>query len=289
MSEDQIDTALSAINHPIRRSIVCYLAESGPQSYTSLLEKFKLQTGTLNHHLMMLKAILEQDDGGRYSLNRNGRIAHQLLIYAETSFAKPELPTVKRRMIVPALRDSAFGFYKLLFHPAKAFVEAQERLGPYTVCGAIVMALFFVSTPLLSTYTIARSLAGLLSVLLFSFAFVRLAYNKNPRLLRLTVSVSVSYLPAIMLNFLTILFAMFEFTPWAPLPFIVFEDPGYVALMQIFAAVFIWRFILLFFALRESCKLTASQSFAAVFASSIIENTMAFLVDYLSRMPIKFP
>lgn len=284
MSEDQIDAMLSAINHPIRRDIVCYLAESGPQSYSALLEKFKLQTGTLNHHLGMLKALLEQDEDKRYSLNRHGQIAYQLLTYAKASFAKPVLPTVKRRMIVPALRDSALGFYKLVFHPAKAFVEAQEGLGPYTVCGAIVMTLLFASTPSLSTYTITRSITGSLGVLLFCSAFAQLAYNKNPRLSRLTVSVSMSYLPAIILNLLTLLFAVFEFTPWTPLPFIIVEDPGYIVLMQLFAAVFIWRFILLFFAVRESCKLSASQSFTAVFASSIIENMIAFVVDYLFRM-----
>jgi len=56
------------------------------------------------------------------------------------------LPTVKRRIMVPALRESALSLYKLVFHPAKAFVEAEERLGPYTICGAIVITLFFAST-----------------------------------------------------------------------------------------------------------------------------------------------
>jgi len=85
LSEDQIDAVLSAINNPIRCDIVCYLAESGSQAYTALLERFKLQTGTLNHHLGMLKALLEQDEDKRYLLSRNGHIAHQLLTHAKDS------------------------------------------------------------------------------------------------------------------------------------------------------------------------------------------------------------
>ena len=285
MSEDQIGTVLSAVSNPIRRDIVSFLAESGPQSYTALLEKFKLQTGTLNHHLGMLKALLEQDEDKKYFLNRDGQIAYQILSYTKTSLAKPAFPVVKRRVVVPALRNSAFSFYKLVFYPAKAFAEAQEHLGSYAVCGAVVMALFFASMPSLNAYTVVRSSTGLLGIILFCFAFANLLSKKNPRISHLTVSVSMTNIPTIMLNLFAILLAMFEFTPWAPLPFIIVEDPGYITLMQAFAILFVWRFVLLFFAVRESCKLSPSQSFMAVFASSLIENIIAYGIDYLFRMP----
>jgi len=288
LSEDQIDVVLSAINHSLRRHIVQHLAESGPQSYTALLEKFKLQTGTLNHHLGVLKDLLEQDEQKRYTLNRNGRIACQILTYTRASFTKPVLPVVKRRMIAPALRHSVLGLYKLAFHPAKAFVEAQERLGPYAICGAIVVTLFLASTPLLSADAIVRSLTGLLYVLFFSFIFARLVYRKNPRLSRLTVSISMSYLPLVLLNLLTILFAAIEFVAWTPASLIIVEDPRYIAITQIFAATLIWRFILLFLAVRESSRLSNSQSFTTVFVSTLLENAVAIALDYIFAIPITF-
>ncbi len=69
--------------------------------------------------------------------------------------------------------------------------------------GAIVIILFLAFMPSLITYAAARSFAGLIGVALFCFAFARLAYKKNLRLSRLTVSVTISYLPAIVLNLLT--------------------------------------------------------------------------------------
>jgi len=286
MSEDRLDALFSALGHPVRRSIVYYLAESGPQSYTALQQRLDIQTGTLNHHLSMLKGIVEQDENKKYLLTRDGHIAYQLMTITRDYLARPALPAIRRRTVVPTLRSAGLGLQKLVFHPAKAFSETQQHLGPYALCGAIVIALFVASIPSLSAYAVVRSLVGLLGVTLFCFAFVSLAFRKNPGLSRLAVSISMAYLPAIMLNILAHLFTTLEFQPQALLPFLFTGDPGYIVVMQIFAAMFIWRFVLLFFAVRESCMLPANQSFITVLASSVIENAVGIALDYLSTMPV---
>ncbi|MBS7609578.1 hypothetical protein KEJ19_03280 [Candidatus Bathyarchaeota archaeon] len=266
-----------------------YLVETGPQPYSALLAKFRLQTGTLNHHLEMLKELLEQGEDKRYSLNRNGYVAYELISYAKASLSKPMVPKIKGRRIIDSLKPSALAFYKILFHPTRAFKEVRERLAPYLLCSLTVLALSMATTPSMRGYAFVNYLSGLLAVLFFPLIFVRLVYGNKARLLPFLISVFMSYLPTIILNILTILFATLEFSPWIPLPFIIVEDPAYIALMEIFAALFVWRFVLLFLAIRESFKVTVGQSFLTVFASSIVENLLAFVMDYLFRILIILP
>jgi len=279
--DEQLDVVLSAINHPIRRGIVRYLAESGPQPYTSLLEKFRLQTGTLNHHLRMLEPLLEQDGEKRYSLSRNGLIAYQTLKHMEDMFSRPSIPTLRRRRAAPFLRDLPLSFYKLLLHPSKAFSEAQERVGPYLLWGLVILSLYVATTPMAGFTPIIRSSTGIMGMLFFSYIFPRIIYNKAARISRLFTSISLSYLPLLIFNIL-IVFSIFDLLASISSP-IMMEDPGYAALIQVYAALFIWRFALLFLAFRASCRLSSGQSVAAVFAFSVAESVLALALEYLLR------
>ncbi|HDI73474.1 MAG TPA: ArsR family transcriptional regulator [Candidatus Korarchaeota archaeon] len=49
------DRLFRALAHSTRRRIIEMLAEEGPQTYSSLLRKTGLATGTLNHHLEKVK------------------------------------------------------------------------------------------------------------------------------------------------------------------------------------------------------------------------------------------
>ncbi|MEM2127241.1 MAG: helix-turn-helix domain-containing protein [Candidatus Bathyarchaeia archaeon] len=282
MSEEQVDLVLSAINHPIRRGIVRYLAEAGPQSYTSLMERFRLQTGTLNHHLRMLEPLLEQNGDKRYLLNRDGEIAYQTLMHIEAMLSRPRLPALRRRRITPVIRGLPLVFYKLLIHPSQAFVEAQDRLGSYLLCGLMILALYMTSTPISVFPAVFRSLAGVIGMLIFSYIFPRAVYNKSPRFPRLLASIGMSYLPLLVFNLL-IMFSFFEFIASISSP-LMLEDPGYAALIQVYAALFIWRFALLFLAFRDSCRLSSGQSVVAVFAFSVAESALALILEHLFRL-----
>lgn len=281
MSEEQVDLVLSAINHPIRRDIVRYLAESGPQSYTSLLERFRLQTGTLNHHLRMLEPLLEQDGDKRYLLNREGEIAYQTMKHMEALLSRPRLPALRRRSVTPIIRGFPLSLFKLLIHPSQAFMEAQDRPGSYLLCGLITLALYMASTPISGFSAVFRSLAGVLGMFIFSYIFPRAVYNKSPRFSRLFASIGMSYLPLLVFNLL-IMFSFFEFIASISSPLIL-EDPGYAALIQVYAALFIWRFALLFLAFRSSCRLSSGQSVGAVFAFSVMESALALILEHLFR------
>ncbi len=282
MYDDRIDLVLSAINHPVRRGIVRYLAEAGAQSYTSLMERFRLQTGTLNHHLRMLEPLLEQDGDKRYLLNREGEIAYRALRHMEDLISRPKLPTLKRRRVLPLIRGIPLGFYKLLVHPSQAFSEAQERLGAYLPCGLIILALYLASTPTVGIPAVMRSLAGILGMFTFSYTFPRAFYDKRPGFLRLLASIGMSYLPLLVFNTMITL-SILEAIASISSPLLV-EDPAYAVLIQVYAALFIWRFALLFLAFRTSCRLTSGQSVAAVFAFSIAESSLALALEHAFRV-----
>jgi hypothetical protein len=262
--------------------MVCYLAEAGAQTYTALLERFKLQTGTLNHHLAMMRPILDQDESKRYFLNRNGLMAYRILMYARGSFAKPELPRVKRGAVISAIRGTPPALAKLVFHPAKALSEAKTQHGPYTVCGAVVATLFFASSYYLGAYAVLRALIGFATTVAFCLAFSKLAYSRRPRLTLLASSVAMAYLPSTVLNLLTVTYAFVE--PYilsqstAPL----IENPLYAAITQVFTAVLVWRLVLLFLAVRESCGLSTRRSFVTVFASLLVENAVTLLLELVA-------
>lgn len=282
MSEEQLDLVLSAINHPIRRGIVRYLAEEGPQSYTSLLERFRLQTGTLNHHLRMLEPLLEQDGDKRYFLNRDGEVAYQTIRHVEALLSRPKLPVLRRGRMAPIVRGLPTGLFKLLVHPSQAFTEAQDRPGSYLLCGLMILAIYMASTPTSGFLAVFRSLAGVLGMLLFSQIFPKVVYNKSPRFSRILASIGMSYLPLLVFNLL-IASSFFEFIASISSP-LMLEDPGYAALIQVYAALYIWRFALLFLAFRSSCRLSSGQSVGAVFAFSVAESALALALEHLFRI-----
>lgn len=246
------------------------------------MERFRLQTGTLNHHLRMLEPLLEQNGDKRYLLNRDGEIAYQTLMHIEAMLSRPRLPALRRRRITPVIRGLPLVFYKLLIHPSQAFVEAQDRLGSYLLCGLMILALYMTSTPISVFPAVFRSLAGVIGMLIFSYIFPRAVYNKSPRFPRLLASIGMSYLPLLVFNLL-IMFSFFEFIASISSP-LMLEDPGYAALIQVYAALFIWRFALLFLAFRDSCRLSSGQSVVAVFAFSVAESALALILEHLFRL-----
>lgn len=83
MDEDRLFRALA---HSTRRRIIKILAEEEPQTYSSLLRKTGLATGTLNHHLEKIREILEVRDG-LYDLTEVGWRAYQAMKVVEGSLS----------------------------------------------------------------------------------------------------------------------------------------------------------------------------------------------------------
>ncbi|MBD3172024.1 helix-turn-helix domain-containing protein [Candidatus Bathyarchaeota archaeon] len=74
----QGDTRYKALDHPIRREIIQFLA-SEPQTYSRLLEKLGIESGHLTYHLRTLEELVEKDIEGKYQLNREGEQAYRFL------------------------------------------------------------------------------------------------------------------------------------------------------------------------------------------------------------------
>ena len=67
-----------ALDHPIRRKIILYLAEE-PQTYSRLLEKLEIESGHLAYHIRNLGELVEKDEKDRYYLNFEGEKAYEFL------------------------------------------------------------------------------------------------------------------------------------------------------------------------------------------------------------------
>lgn len=75
-----------ALGHPLRRKILCTIAERGSVSYKEL-SKLEPKPGVLYHHLRLLGDLIYQDDKRQYKLTEKGRRAYEFLA---TMFIEPE-------------------------------------------------------------------------------------------------------------------------------------------------------------------------------------------------------
>ena len=69
-----------ALSHEIRRNIIRLIGESGKGSFTKFKRTLEISTGTLYHHLDVLKSLVVQDEKKKYILSTLGKHAHEFLI-----------------------------------------------------------------------------------------------------------------------------------------------------------------------------------------------------------------
>ena len=69
-----------ALNHEIRRHIIRLIGEKGKSSFTQFKSSLEISTGTLYHHLDVLKDLVFQDEKKKYVLSSLGKHAYEFLI-----------------------------------------------------------------------------------------------------------------------------------------------------------------------------------------------------------------
>ncbi|MHA1112099.1 MAG: hypothetical protein ACTSRE_13405 [Promethearchaeota archaeon] len=69
-----------ALNHEIRRNILRLIGENGKGSFTKFKRSLEVSTGTLYHHLDVLKTLVVQDEKKKYILSTLGKHAYSFLI-----------------------------------------------------------------------------------------------------------------------------------------------------------------------------------------------------------------
>ncbi len=273
MSQDRFEAIFSALDNDVRRSIVLLLAESGPQSYTTLLKKFNLKTGSLNHHLKKLVQLVEQDEQNRYILKKEGQIAYMLLKNAKELVAAPSLPEVKRREIPKIFKNYLTYLFRLVFNPVHAFDEADENFGAYTLSAITVLLALFGSVIVTNRSILPNLSIQLIAFTIFAYIFQRLVYHSKGSVKSVGLVVAMASLPYIPLNAISLLDIGFgELPSLIEIPFI--EEPLRIGLTQLSSLLFIWRFALLFLGMRDFCRLTSVQSFMVVFTSTFFESLM---------------
>lgn len=82
MSELPEKEILNALNHEIRREVLIML-ETGPKSYTQLLEQFGIASGKLNYHLKLLNGLVKKNDNGFYQTTGVGDKALKILEFLQ--------------------------------------------------------------------------------------------------------------------------------------------------------------------------------------------------------------
>ncbi|MHA1733734.1 MAG: ArsR family transcriptional regulator [Promethearchaeota archaeon] len=96
------ETFYSALNHDFRRRIIKLVGNSRGEfaTFSQIKEELQASTGTVYHHLEVLKPLLQQDQKKRYHLTTLGKYAFNIMAHnvfeIETSKPKPvrgEMPT----------------------------------------------------------------------------------------------------------------------------------------------------------------------------------------------------
>ena len=79
-SPDIEESFYYALNHEIRRNILRFIGENGKGSFTKFKRSLEVSTGTLYHHLDVLKNLVVQDEKKKYILSTLGKHAYDFLI-----------------------------------------------------------------------------------------------------------------------------------------------------------------------------------------------------------------
>jgi hypothetical protein len=257
------------------------IAESGPQPYTAFIQKLKLQTGTLNHHLQKLSGLIEQDGSRAYRLTGDGNAAYQSTLNAERFISSRQLPPLRRQELPQLVEAYLQAFWKVFLRPIDAFREARARHATYfLVCLTLLAVLYPIL--LVANRSEALNLSILLVAwILFSAVFLRVVYRSRVGIIETGLCVGLStgpYIPLAALNFLPVSAnGVISFPATLPL-----ENPLQIGLAQLQSLLFIWRFALLFLGMRELCGLSNVRSFTVVLVTSIFESIVALSLGSLT-------
>jgi len=81
--ESEISRFYTVLGHPLRRSMIKIIGETGSASFTDLRTRLKVSVGTLYYNIDLMEGLVAQDESKRYILTPQGKIAYQLLVESE--------------------------------------------------------------------------------------------------------------------------------------------------------------------------------------------------------------
>lgn len=80
LSYPNLEKLVSPLSNPVRQKILILLAREGPLTYTQLLERLNLESGSFYWHIGKMKSLVNQDELKQYLISPTGKKAYELLI-----------------------------------------------------------------------------------------------------------------------------------------------------------------------------------------------------------------
>ncbi len=246
MDEDRIFQALA---HRTRRIILRTLAEEGPQTYTSLLKRTGLTTGTLNHHLEKMKGLIVSNRG-MYELTDEGWRAYRAMVAVEGGSGGVRVSSPVDLIIRPS-----WGF------------ENLARMGPSFVATSLLIGLLAIVVTL-RFFGASTVLGNALFPLVFSLLGARIGYNVR-EYLRFLVSFPATLLPLLLTSL------AFAYSKQLASLLGVSKD---VILPVIPKIGLVWFFYMLMTCARHSLRLNPNESFViaavGIFAGRVVLDSL---------------
>ncbi len=174
--DDDYDTIFQVLSHATRRKVIRILAEEGPQSYTSLLKKTSLTTGTLNHHLEKMKPLIYVSES-LYHLTETGWKAYQAMIVLQKGLSTISEPSP----------------LELIYRPARGFRHLAEGSKSHLILGWFI-GIFSLALAYLAMEDLISLVMNSMVPLLFSILAAKLAYRVE-NLSRAALSYPAALLP----------------------------------------------------------------------------------------------
>jgi hypothetical protein len=256
------------------------LAEAGSLSYSGLLQKLNVRTGTLNHHLQKLAPLLDQGEKKLYRLNREGILAYHFIKRTKDLLTTQELPQISRHELPQLVRDYALAFYNLAVRPNQAFREAGNHRIVYSLVALTILLMVYMASLRFGYESLVGLSALLVSWTASAVAFQRVVFRSGFNIASTGLTVALGSLPYIPVVFAGSL-GVSENGATILLPSPPFESLWQIGVNQMYSVLFVWRFALLFLGMRELCGLSSSRALTVVLAASFVEAIVSLALSAL--------
>ncbi len=247
MNEDDIFKALA---HGTRRKILRFLAEDGPQPYTSILRRTGLTTGTLNHHLEKMRSLITSSNG-LYELTEEGWRAYRAML------------VVRGELAAAGRRQSPLD---LIIRPPSGF-RVLAGMRPSYIALSLLTGLI-ASLLTIRYFGIGSFIGNVLAPLIFSLAGAKIGYGAGDYV-RFLLSFPATLQPLIASSLLV------AHPSWISG---LVGLPSHAVLSAIPKVCLVWFFYLVMTSARYSLGLNPNESFvvAAVgaFAGRVVLDSM---------------
>lgn len=191
--EKHLEEIFEVLSHRIRRKIIRLIGENRGITYSEILGRLNIDTGTLNYHLSKMKNFIVKNDG-RYFLNPNGLTAYRILKYVEDIEGKPVM-VEKNREFSKTISDFINSFLYIYMSPIRAFSEVRVKPKTYTFISILFSSIFLLLSIYL--YNFFTAFLTYLIPLVGTIFLVKIVYKTSSQIPIFLINYGLALSPAI--------------------------------------------------------------------------------------------